>query len=66
MKEQIFPILSIGIFERKNREFPFQNNSLFTRLNSKLDVEILWKEYKIKNQIDSKNISWSFPNKANF
>ena len=23
----------------------------------KIDVEIFWKEYKIKNQIDSKNIS---------
>ena len=31
---------------------------MFTGLNSKLDVEILWKEYKIKNQIDSKNISY--------
>ena len=52
-----FPYFVYQDVERKNRRISFSNNSLFTGLNSKLDVEIFWKEYKIKNQTDSKNIS---------
>ena len=53
-----FPYFVYQDVERKNRRISFLNNSLFSALNSQIDLEVYWKDYKINNSINSKNLSY--------